>query len=257
MSETEQAELISLAKMGDKEAMRKLVGQHSRLVIYWAKKYSCSKMPFEDIYQEGVIGLMRAIQKFDLDKEYKFSTYASTYITGYIQRSLGKEERVRLPSYMFNHYVRYKQMMSRMESGELPQMTEKEQQEYLNVSPSSYRYLVEHSEEIVSLDTKIPNKNGEDMSLLSIIPNPSDINPESVYLKKEDSETCCHLMKCLTEKEATIIKYRMGFYGNKVYTLDEIGKIMNLSRERIRQIESKAMDKMKNSSFARKYQKYS
>ena len=198
----------------------------------------------DDIIQEGMIGLMAAIQRFDEKKECKFSTYAAQYINGYIRRSLPSERRIRLPNYLYNHYVKYKDMMTKIENGYLPEMSEEEQREYLEVTEFVYKQLRELRDDFLFLDNDMTDDDGKKSSFHEYIAS-SQEDPECIYIEKEKTEICDKLLSHLTEKERKIILFRMGFYGEP-YTLTETGKCVGLSRERVRQIESKALKKMRN-----------
>lgn len=246
LSVNEEIELAKKIQKGDAQARKKLLECNLRLVVSIAKRYTGRGMSFLDAIQEGNIGLMKAVDKFDYTKGFKFSTYATWWIKQAITRAIADQSRtIRLPVHVVELLLkikRYKQDYF-MEHGR--EARNEDIADFFGLTLAKVEELsrYEQNTNTISLDT--PIGEGEESLLLDYIPD-TGLTPNDSVSQLALKESLDKVLKTLNERERDIIKMRFGLGGNTPLTLEEIGKVMNVTRERIRQIELKALRKLKH-----------
>jgi RNA polymerase primary sigma factor len=247
-------ELTKLIEAGW-QARECMIRANSRLVISIAKKYSGRGMPFLDLIQEGNIGLLRAIKKFDYRRGIKFSTYATWWIRQAVTRAIADQSRtIRVPAHMFDRISKMFRIQHQLTQDLQREPLIGELAEALDVSPSKIKTMLRIARYPVSLDQRISNEG--DTELGDLIENEEAPDPDltaTITLLKEHVE---EILSLLPPREARVLKLRYGLSDGQPYTLSEVGQKFGLSRERIRQIEANAFQRLRRSMKAHKLRSF-
>ena len=251
LSGEEELDLSVRIANGDEGAKNILAESNLRLVVSIAKRYVGRGLLFLDLIQEGNIGLMKAVEKFDYGKGYKFSTYATWWIRQAITRALADQARtIRVPVHMvetINKMARVQRQMT-LELNREP--SEEELAEKMGITVEKVREVMKISQDPVSLDTPIGEE--DDSHLGDFIKDERSMSPEEYATKEILKEEIRNVLMTLQEREQEVLELRFGLIDGTSHTLEEVGKKFNVTRERIRQIEAKALRKLRHPSRAKK-----
>lgn len=247
LSNEEEKELAIAVENGDLEAKQRLAEANLRLVVSIAKRYVGRGMQFLDLIQEGNMGLMKAVDKFDYSKGFKFSTYATWWIRQAITRAIADQARtIRIPVHMvetINKLVREQRNLLQ-ELGQDP--TPEQIAERMDMTPDKVREILKIAQEPVSLETPIGEEDDSHLGDFiedEVIENPIDYTTRVVLREQLDE-----VLDTLTDREENVLRLRFGLDDGKMRTLEDVGKVFNVTRERIRQIEAKALRKLRHPS---------
>ncbi|MBQ4610289.1 MAG: RNA polymerase sigma factor RpoD [Clostridia bacterium] len=251
LSAAEEIEIAKRMADGDQEAKRQLAEANLRLVVSVAKRYVGRGMLFLDLIQEGNLGLIKAVEKFDYRKGYKFSTYATWWIRQAITRAIADQARtIRIPVHMvetINKLIRVNRQLLQ-EYGREPRPDEIARE--MGISEEKVREIIKVAQEPVSLETPIGEE--EDSHLGDFIPDDDAPAPAEVAAFTLLKEQLMEVLDTLTPREEKVLRLRFGLDDGKARTLEEVGREFNVTRERIRQIEAKALRKLRHPSRSKK-----
>ena len=249
LSAEEEIELANRIAEGDQSAKNELVEANLRLVVSLARHYQGCGLSYQDLIQEGNLGLIKAAEKFDVSKGFRFSTYASWWIKQALSRAIADQSRtIRIPVHMTENINKFKKTERELLSQLNREPKIKEIADAMGISEKQAKEIQSYIVEPTSLDIQVGDD--DDTTIGSFIEDTHFVNPESAYIKESNGDVVNAVLDTLSDREANILRLRFGIGGKKAMTLEEVGKEYGLTRERIRQIEAKALRKLRHPSRA-------
>ena len=249
LSADEEIKLAHRIAEGDQSAKNELVEANLRLVVSLARHYQGCGLSYQDHIQEGNIGLIKAAEKFDVSKGFRFSTYASWWIKQALSRAIADQSRtIRIPVHMTENINKFKKAERELLSQLNREPKIKEIADAMGISEKQAKEIQSYIVEPTSLDIQVGDD--DDTTIGSFVEDTHFVNPESAYIKESNGDVVNAVLDTLSDREANILRLRFGIGGKKAMTLEEVGKEYGLTRERIRQIEAKALRKLRHPSRA-------
>lgn len=249
LSADEEIKLAHRIAKGDQSAKNELVEANLRLVVSLARHYQGCGLSYQDLIQEGNIGLIKAAEKFDVSKGFRFSTYASWWIKQALSRAIADQSRtIRIPVHMTENINKFKKAERELLSQLNREPKIKEIADAMGISEKQAKEIQSYIVEPTSLDIQVGDD--DDTTIGSFVEDTHFVNPESAYIKESNGDVVNAVLDTLSDREANILRLRFGIGGKKAMTLEEVGKEYGLTRERIRQIEAKALRKLRHPSRA-------
>ena len=255
LSAEEEAALARAAQAGDEDARRRLSEANLRLVVSVAKRYAGRGLPFLDLIQEGNLGLMKAAEKFEPDRGFKFSTYATWWIRQSITRAIADQGRtIRIPVHLVESINRVKKTAGELLRRTGREPTAEEIAVQLDMEPARVRELLQLAQDPISLETPVGEE--EDAHLEDFIQDDEAGVPADEAGRQLLRRELMNVLKSLTPREERVIALRFGLEDGRARTLEELGREFNVTRERVRQIEAKALRKLRHPSRAKRLRDY-